>query len=409
MPRASLGADYRQLWRATAISNLGDGVFLVTFPLLAASVSHDPMAVSAVTLALTIPWLLFALVSGALVDRWDRLAVMRRVDVIRAVLTATLALVVLLGLETIPALVGFALLLGTAETMFDTASLAAVPSIVGSSPDRLHPANARLENARLVANDFVGPPVGGALFAVAPAVPAIVDAVSFLASTLLLRRIPTREGSPPPRPGARSTIRQEITEGLRWLRSQPILPTLAAVVGIINLGFMAATTVLVLLLDERTDVGSFGYGLILGLGAIGAVAGNLLAERFGRRFPLGLTLGAATTLIGAALTTIALRPTAPVITACFAAAGCAGAVWNVLTVSLRQTVIPGPLLGRVNSVYRLVAYGTMPVGALLGGTIASRAGLTAPFLMAGTLILATTPIVIATVTPAALLALRPSE
>ena len=407
MPREPLGADYRQLWRATAISNLGDGVFLVTFPLLAASVSRDPIAVSAVTLALTVPWVLFALVSGALVDRWDRLVVMRRVDVIRAVLTATLALVVLLRLVTIPGLIGFAFLLGTAETMFDTASLAAVPSIVGPSPDRLHAANARLENARLVANDFVGPPVGGALFALTPALPAIVDAVSFLASTLLLHRIPTREGSP--RPAARSTIHQEITEGLRWLRSQPILPTLAAVVGIINLGFMAATTVLVLLLDERTDVGSFGYGLILGLGAVGAVAGNLLAERFGRRLPLGLTLGATTTLIGAALTTIAIRPTAPVITACFAAAGCAGAVWNVLTVSLRQTVIPGPLLGRVNSVYRLVAYGTMPAGALLGGTIASSAGLTAPFLMAGILVLATTPIVIAIVTPAALSALHPAE
>jgi hypothetical protein len=95
-----------------------------------------------------------------------------------------------------------------------------------------------------------------------------------------------------------------------------------------------------------------------------------------------------------------------VITACFATAGCAGAVWNVLTVSLRQFVIPGSLLGRVNSVYRLVAYGTMPAGALLGGTIASRAGLTTPFLVAGILILATTPIVIATVTPAALSALR---
>ena len=407
MSRESLGADYRQLWRASAISNLGDGVFLVTFPLLAASVSHDPIAVSAVTLAFTVPWLLFALVSGALVDRWDRLVLMRRVDVIRAMLTASLALVVLLGLVTIPGLVGFALLLGTAETMFDTASLAAVPSIVGPSPDRLHPANARLENARLIANNFVGPPVGGALFAVAPAIPAIVDAGSFLASTLLLRRIPTREGSP--RTSTRSTIPQEITEGVRWLWTQPILPTLAAIVGIINLGFMAATTVLVLLLEERTDVGSLGYGLILGISAIGAVAGNLLAERFGRRFPLRLTLGATTTLSGAALTTIALRPTAPVITACFAAAGCAGAVWNVLTVSLRQSVIPGPLLGRVNSVYRLVAYGTMPAGALLGGTIASRAGLTAPFLVAGTLILATTPIIITTVTPAALSALRTSD
>ena len=216
-----------------------------------------------------------------------------------------------------------------------------------------------------------------------------------------------RDGAP--RTSSRSTIRHEITEGLRWLRSQPILPTLAAIVGIINLGFMAATTVLVLLLEERADVGSLGYGLILGLGAIGVVAGNLLAERFGRRFPLRLTLGATTTLSGAALTTIALRPTAPVIAGLLAAAGCAGAVWNVLTVSLRQTVIPGPLLGRVNSVYRLVAYGTMPAGALLGGMIASRAGLTAPFLLAGTLILATGPIVIATVTPAALLALRPSE
>ncbi len=404
MPREPLGADYRRLWRASAISNLGDGVFLVTFPLLAASVSHDPIAVSAVTLALTVPWLLFALVSGALVDRWDRLVVMRRVDVIRATLTASLALVVFLGLVTIPGLVGFALLLGSAETMFDTASLAVVPSIVGAltrtdstrptpawrTPD-WSPTTSSVHHWAAHSSPLARPYRPSSMLA-----PFSPRHFCFVGSR------PEKAPSPAAH-GQRSRTRS--AKASAGCGAQPILPTLAAIVGIINLGFMAATTVLVLLLDERTDVGSLGYGLILGIGAIGAVAGNLLAERFGRRCPLRLTLGATTTLIGAALTTIALRPTAPVITACFATAGCAGAVWNVLTVSLRQTVIPGRLLGRVNSVYRLVAYGTMPAGALLGGTIASRAGLTAPFLIAGILILATTPIVIATVTPAALSAL----
>jgi MFS family permease len=403
MRRIGLGVDYRRIWTAAAISNLGDGVFLTALPLLAASISHDPIAVSMVTLALTTPWLLLALVSGALVDRWDRLAVMWRVDLARFALTVGLGVTVLTDQVTIPALIGFAFALGAAETLFDTAALAVIPAIVGTSPDRLHRANARLENARIVATGFVGPPLGGGLFTITPALPIFFDAVSFLASTLLLRGVPTRAArSPAP---TRSTIRGEITEGLRWLWAEPVLRMLAATVGVMNLGFAASTTLLVLLLQDRAGVGPFGYGLILGMAAVGAVIGNLWAERFGWRCPIAPTLTISVTLCGAALVTIGVKPTAATITLLFALASGAGAVWNVLTVSLRQSVIPAPLLGRVNSVYRFVAYGTMPAGALLGGVLASHAGLAAPFLASGMVILGVVPFLAATVTPAALSAL----
>ena len=205
------------------------------------------------------------------------------------------------------ALIGFAFALGTAETMFDTASLAAVPAIVGTSTDRLHRANARLENANIVANGLVGPPLGGGLFTITPSLPILFDAVSFLASTICLRSIRTRGARSTTR--IRSTLRHEISEGLRWLWAQPVLRMLAAVVGIMNLASAASTTLLILLLQDRASVGALGFGLILGIAAGGAVTGNVWAERFGQRYPLAATLTVTVIVFGAALVAIGLRPT----------------------------------------------------------------------------------------------------
>src|SRR4051794_2155654 len=180
MRQRSLGREYHRLWGAAAVSNLGDGVFLAALPLLAASLSDDPLTVSSVTAALALPWLILALISGALVDRWNRLVVMARVDLARGVLMVVLAGLVVEGLASIPLLVVFAFLLGAAETLFDTAALAALPSLVASTDDQLHRANGRLEGVRTVATEFLGPPLGGALFAASPALPVLADAASFL-------------------------------------------------------------------------------------------------------------------------------------------------------------------------------------------------------------------------------------
>jgi MFS family permease len=272
----ALGRDFRLLWTAAAASKLGDGVFLTALPLLAVSLTRDPLVLSTVSFGFSAPWLVFALVSGALVDRWDRVAVMWRVDLLRFVLTAALTAVVVTGATTIPVLVGFAIALGAAETMFDTASLASIPVVVGTNSTRLARANARLEGADVVANGFVGPPVGAALFAVAAALPVAVNALSFLASTLLLRNVSSEQ---PPAARNGSTLRQEILAALRWLRAQPTLATLAVVVGVMNMGTAAAMTLLVLYLQDEAGLGTVYYGVVLVAAAAGALAGAVIAER----------------------------------------------------------------------------------------------------------------------------------
>lgn len=381
------------MWLAATASNLGDGIFLTALPLLAVTLTRDPLALSTVTFGLTVPWLAFALLSGALVDRWDRIKVMRRVDALRCVLTASLAVVIVTGATSIPVLVGYALALGTVETLFDSASLSVIPTVVGPDPERLTRANARLEGASIVANGFAGPPAGAGLFAAAPALPAIANAVSFLASAVLLRRVPTRHVAADV---SRSTLRKEIGVGLRWLWTQPVLTTLAAVVGVLNLATAAAPALLVLILQDEAGAGTSAYAVVLTISTGGALAGSVLAERFAARAQPRHALPLAVGCFAAGLLLVGAAPNVVVITVAFALIGLAGAAWNVVTVSMRQQLIPSELLGRVNSVYRLVAYGTMPLGALGGGALARAAGLRTPFLTAGLIVAVTIPVLIQT-------------
>ncbi len=389
MSERSLGPAYRRVWFAATASNLGDGVFLSALPLIAIGLTRDPLQLSLVTFALSVPWLLFALVSGALVDRWNRITTMRRIDLVRCALTVGLAVVIAVGALSLPVLVGFAFALGSAETLFDSASLAVVPGIVGTDPERLTRANARLEGADIVANGFIGPPVGAWLVSVVPALPAAINSVSFLVSSVVLRNVSTIDRQRVEQ--TRTTLRTEILVGLRWLRRQPVLSALAGVVAAINLSLAATGAVLVLLIQDEANGGIVIYGIVLSTAAAGALAGNIVAERNAERIRPQRILPPTVGALAAALLAIAAAPSTPTIIAAFAVIGLAGGLWNVITVALRQRIIPDELLGRVNSVYRLVAYGAMPVGALAGGTLAGVAGLRTPFLVGATTIAATIP------------------
>ena len=364
-------------------------MFATALPLIAVSTTRDPLALSMVTVGLTVPWLAFALLSGALVDRWDRLTTMKRVDLARFVVTAALALTVANGSTSIPLIVAAALVLGTAETVFDTASLAVVPSLVGTDTERLTKANARLEGASIVANGFAGPPLGASLFTLAPALPVAVNAISFLASTMLLRRVRAPKRSPIGQPDSR--LRTEIADGMRWLRRQPLLLTFAMIVGVINLAVAGAGSLLVLLIADHGTSTTIAFPAVLTAGAVGALAGNVLAERHAASLIPTRVLPAAVAAMAAALIAIAAFPQPAAIGADFIIVGLAGGLWNVITVALRQQRIPDQLLGRINSVYRLIAYGTIPIGALLAGTLASATGPRPPFLIGGIAIALTIP------------------
>ncbi len=373
-----LGLRFAKLWGAVTVSNLGDGVMGVAFPLLVASITRDPVLVAGATVAGRIPWLLFALPAGAYVDRLDRRRVMVAVDWGRALIVGLLGFMLLIGEVSLAVVYVIAFVLGSAETLFDTASEAFLPSIV--SDDQLDAANGKLQATEWAGNMFIGPPLGAAMFAAAAAVPFVFDAASFAVAALLVSSISgtiVRDTASRPQ-----NLSSEISEGVRWLWRHTVLRTLAIMAGVTNLVGMGIIAIFVLFAQDILDLGDIGYGLILATLGLGGLVGALIAPVVTRRLGQGRTLLASQ--LGLAVGALVMGATSNVAIAAVVVAvyGLLIALWNVVAVSLRQRLTPDDLRGRVASVARLLAWGTQPIGALLGGVIAGAVGLRGPFFVA---------------------------
>jgi MFS family permease len=388
--RNRLGGDFTKLWSAQGISNLGDGVYVTALPLLAATLTREPLPVSAVVFAEWLPWLLFGLVAGVLVDRWDRRRVMWTVDAGRFAVVGAFAIAVQAGWASIPLLMVTGFLLGSGQTLVDTASQALIPTLVSRDRRRLERANGRLQGTQIVAQQLGGPPAGGVLFSAAAWLPFGVDAVSFVASSALVASIPARRAA---RGGLdakadhhRARLRAEIAEGLRWLLGHKVLRAMALLAAGTNLLSVAHGAVLVLFAQERLGLGSVGFGLLLTAGAAGGLAGSVVAPWLSRHAGRAQVMATGFVVGGLARVGIGLTHSPWIAGGLLAITGLTPIVYNVIFGSLRQQLIPDRLLGRVNSAYSLCTYGSVPLGALLGGALASRFGLPAPFLIAGILI-----------------------
>ena len=379
-PPDRLGSAYWRTWIASSISVLGDGVRFTAMPLLAASITRNPIAVSLVTVAGFAPWLLLSLIAGALVDRWDRRHVMWSADLFRTIVMGGFAVLVAFDHASIPLIVVASFLLGVAETMFDNASQSILPSLVRR--DQLARANGRLYAGQIIGQQFAGPPLGGLLFSLLVWCPFGVDAASFAIASLLVLTLRGRFREPRDADAPKTRLSAEIGEGVRWLWGHRVLRAFCSMLGIWNLVSTATMSIEVLWALHVLHLGPRGYGL-LGLGmAAGSLFGSLLSERVIKRLGeasaiyISLGLGVITTLIAY------LTRNAFVAGSTFVIFGFSTMIWNVITVSLRQEIIPPRLLGRVNSAYRFVGWGSMPIGALVGGFIADAFGLRAPFLFA---------------------------
>ncbi len=386
--RVRLGPSYAKLWAAVTVSNVGDGIYYTALPLLAATLTRDPLTISMVFFAEQLPWLLFALPAGVLVDRVDRRRLLWTVDAARFAVVGALGVAVLAGWATIWLLVVAGFLLGVGQTLYDTAAQVIVPALVSRDPARLERANGRIESAALVGGQLAGPPAGGLLFSAAPAVPFLTDAASFAAGSVLVAAIPGRYVRHRDPDAARTTMRAEITEGLGWLWRHRLLRTLAIMVGVMNLTIAAWLAIFVLFAQDKLGLGSVGYGILLTGTAVGGAVGGLVAARLSRRFGPGPLLIATVVGPGAGTLAAGASSNAWLVGGLLAVLGLMGVVWNVLTVSLRQQIVPDHLFGRVNSVYKLLAMGTVPLGALLGGILGRTLGLRAPFLVGGATLLA---------------------
>ncbi len=377
-----LPGRFKRLWAASAVSNVGDGVRAVALPLLATEITDDPRLIAGVAVAQRLPWLLLILPGGVAADRYDRRDLRVRLDVLRAVAMTALAVLVATDNASMISIFVVAAILAGAESVVEGATLALVPSLVDES--QYERAGGVLTSTELVGDGLIGPPLGGLMFAAAFAVPFGFDAASFAIAAIIAASIGGRFGPEPGGPAATRSFKGELREGFGWLWRQPLLRNLALVSLLLGFSGFMHGAVFVVFAKEVLDLGPVGFGLILVPPALGGVAGSLLANRL-RHHPLSRTLTAAVAVGGLAVFAIALTDI-PVVVALLSAVD-AGAVllWNVLTVALRQRIIPNRLLGRVGASYRFFVYAAMPLGALAGGVIAAQLSVESAFLIAGAL------------------------
>jgi MFS family permease len=377
----SLGGRFAKLWTASTMSALGSGMATIAAPLYVAAHTRSPLLVSATTGVAWLPWLLFALPGGVLVDRVDRRRLMVIIDWTRVAAMAVLATALLAGWASIALLDAVLFFINTGEIVFRSASQAMIPSVVPRA--RLERANGWLVGGTTVMQQMVAGPLAGLLFTVAASVPFFVNAGTYAASAALVGLVAgtyraTSRQDPDGEAGLRR-VRGELAEGFRWLIHQRLLRTMTFLIGLLNLTLTAATAVLVLLVKERLGLGSVGYGTLFACEAVGAVLGSVIGDRLIRRVTATWTIRIGLLVEAGLHLTLATSRSAWLVGFALFAFGVHAALWTIVGSSLRQRLTPPEMMGRVASTTLFIAAGGNCLGALLGGVVAARFGITAPY------------------------------
>ena len=387
--KTKLGASYWKLWSATTVSNLGDGIVSIAYPWLASAVTRSPLLIALSAVVSRLPWLIFTLHAGVITDRFNRKRIIVAMDSARGLLTIAVGFFVYLERDSLPSLNELtsltdletnytlysvilitAFLFGLAEVLRDNSAQTLMPAVVEDKD--LEKANGRMWSAESLTNSFIGPPLGSFIIAIAIFLPFFVDAVTFfIAAALIASMKPTVKSFAPEAKSEPINFKAEIKEGFSWLWSHTLLRPMAIILGLIN-GIAALTgAVFILFAQEVLDTTVFIFAVLGTAAAVGGILGGLLGPKVSEKIGSGRSLALA--LFAMPLCTLLIGFTSQwqVVWLLVAVSTFTGVLWNVVTVSLRQSLIPSNLLGRVNSVYRFFAWGTIPIGTLLGGGLVS--------------------------------------
>lgn len=372
---ARLGTGFRWLIGSSWLSNLGDGITLAAGPLLVASLTDDARLVA---LAATVQWLpplLFALLAGALSDRLDRRRIVIVTNLVRVGVLGVLAAALFSDRVGIGAVLGALFLLGTAEVFADNAAQTLLPMVVRR--EDLLIGNARLQAGFVTLNQLAGPPLGALLFTAGRAWPFASQVILLALAVVLVGRIAL---GPHPRAGEpRPKLRHDIAEGFRWTVGHPAVRTLVLTILIFNLTFGAAWSVLVLYATQRLGLGEVGFGLVTTVQAAGGLLGIAAYGWITRHVSLGDVMRIGLILETLTHLGLALTRQPAVALPIFFLFGAHAFVWGTTSVTIRQRVVPQHLQGRVNSVNLVGVFGGLVIGSVVGGFLAERWGVTAPF------------------------------
>ena len=350
-------------------------MFLTAFPLLAALLTRDPVLISGITIATKLPWLLFSLFTGAISDRMDRRRLMIGSDIARFAIVASLTATIVTDHSNIWVLYSCAFSLGICETLHTNCAQAILPDLI--APDQLMDANARFTSAQVTSAQFVGPSLGVILFNTASALPFAANAITFAGSAALIKAIPNVHGVESPT----TRLRDDMLDGIKFLRDNPVLRRLTAILATLNFFYFAAASLLVLYTSDLLHSGELTFTALSVGAALGTVASRFLVGPLSKRLESSGIITFALWVWAITSVGIAFTSSRYVAIASYIILGIGNGLWMIVNTTLRQQLTPARMLGRMNAAFRTVSWGVVPFGAAFGGVTARYLGLRGPFII----------------------------
>ena len=378
----SLPPAFKRLWRSSVVSNLADGLLRTVVPIYAISLTESPILISLISAMTLLPWLFFAVIIGTLADRIDRKRLLIYSTLLRTFIVAVMAIAISAGVMSIYLLLGLIFIAGACEVSIDTTAQSMIPEML--EKDQLERGNSRLFIAETVISQFIGSPLSGFLYALAVVVPFYSAGGGYLLALLILLVMPYQRAAidRKERDRDQSGFTEELKFGLRFLFTHQRLRQLVIITTILGFLFSASHATIALFMVKELGLDPRYFGVVLAVQGVGGVAGGLLANRLSTRFTRGKTLAGAIMLTTVLILVTGFMPNIYYFTLTATLAGFASTIWNILLMSTYQVLIPNHLYGRIHGARRTIVWGLMPIGAFLGGVIATF-GLRLPFIICG--------------------------
>ena len=379
-----LGPAFNRLFSASVISNLSDGLLAVAAPLLAISLTKDPILISMLSAFVMLPWLLFAIPIGLIVDRSNKRLLITFTNSIRFITAGLVALAISTDTITIYWLLLATFLIGTCEVATDTAAQSLIPVILEKK--NFEKANSRMNIAETVIQNFIGAPLSGFLYATAIVLPFILNSLGFLIAAFFVFMIPAHlisQGSSAETPVTeKKSFISEIKFGLNYLWNDRPLRRLVATTTSLGLFYSLSTSTLILFITEILEVQAKYFGVLMAGAGSGGVLGGILTPILSKKFGRGAVLAVAIFISSITVVFQGISPNVWVFGVIGFISAFAITNWNILLMSCYQVLIPADLYGRIHGARRTFVWGVMPIGALLGGVIA-QSGLRLPLIVGG--------------------------
>ncbi len=379
-----LGKDFSRIWSASLITNLVDGVLKLSAPLLAVSLTEDPILIGLLSALGLLPWLFFAIPIGALVDRIDKRKALVLGNFGRSALALFVAFSISQEFINIWILLGCVFLFGICEVLVDTTAQSVLPQILDKS--NFERGNSRLQISEVIVAQFAGSPLSGLLYAIAIALPFYFSTTGFFIAAVLLALFPFHKDVNPVHEDDEGKERLglvgDIKFALNYLYEDKRILSIVVITTSIGFFYALSNAIAPLFILKELNVAPSYFGVVLAIQGVGALAGSVMAPVASKKLGRGRALALNLFLASIMIVFTGLAPNAYVFVAISVIIGFTISVWNILLMSLYQSLIPAHLYGRIHGARRTIVWGLMPIGSLFGGVIA-RGGLRLPFLIGG--------------------------